>query len=307
MCASINEPAAAPDAKPLPRLCQLSQLLGDFEADATASYEARANGTPRGPMTGLPKLDRELNGALSPGLHIVHGQPGAGKTAFVLQVAANAGCPALLVTCEMSPLELLRRLTANITNTYLGRLKSGELTPASAVALARRAIEAAPLLSIVDATQAYASSLYLRDIAHQLKGNASHFLLVVDSVHSWAEAAADDKGDPIRATEYDSLNTGLAKLRTLAHQLSCPVLGVAERNRESMGKEEQGSTAGTRKFEYGAETVIALQRDLKDPEDGAGDVIVKAKFAKNRNGAAGRTVVLKFNGACQRFHEDSGK
>jgi replicative DNA helicase len=290
--------ASENSGKPLPRLCRFSDLLRDFEADVTAAHVARVTGQPRGPVTGLSTLDRELGGALWPGLHIVHGQPGAGKSAFALQVAASCGCPALLVTCEMSPLELLRRLTARVTETYLGRLKNGELRPTDAVGLARRAIASTPLLTLMDATQAHASPLYMRDCAQIAKGNASHLLLVVDSVHSWAESNGTG------ATEYDALNIGLAALRTLAHQLSCPVLVIAERNRENMKNEGMSAGAGTRKIEYGAETVIALHRDPESREDVAGEVRVKARFAKNRNGAAGKEIPLRFHGALQRFRED---
>lgn len=285
------------DEQPRLQLCRLADLLGAWEVEATAAHEARISGAARGPVTGLPQLDRELGGAFSSGVHIVHGQPGAGKTAFALQTVARCGCPALYVTCEMSPLELLRRLTARSTGTYLGRLKSGELRPQDSVALARQAAEAIPLLALADATQAYASPLWLRDAALAARGEAQHLLIVVDSVHSWAESAGS------AATEYDALNAALAALRTLAHQLCCPILAVAERNRDSINRGGLNAGAGTRKIEYGAETVLDLTRDLSHREDTAGEVEVKVKLAKNRHGAAGKEVDLFFHGALQRFRE----
>lgn len=280
-----------------PRLCRLDDLLGAWEQDAEAAHQARLSGTPRGPLSGFRNLDRELGGAFAPGVHIVHGQPGAGKTAFALQVAAGCGCPALFVTCEMSSLELLRRLTANLTGTFLGRLKSGELRPADSVALARRAAEAAPELAFADATQAYANPFWLRDAALATRGEAKHLLIVIDSVHSWAESAAHE------STEYDALNAALAVLRGLSHQLECPVLAIAERNRDSIKTGGLNAGAGTRKIEYGAETVIDLGRDPAVREDVLGEVEIKAKFAKNRHGAAGKEVLLNFHGALQRFRE----
>src|SRR5262245_6513362 len=122
----------------LPRLLRLGDLLDDWQADAQAVHDARVNGTPRGPLTGLATLDQQLGGALAPGLHILHGQPGIGKTAFGLQVAASCGCPALYLTLEMSPLELLRRIAARETDTFLGRFRTGELSPEESVRLAGR-------------------------------------------------------------------------------------------------------------------------------------------------------------------------
>ena len=279
-----------------PKLCRMSDLLGDWEADAQAAFLAHSTGAARGPVTGLAPLDRELGGFFSPGVHIAHGQPGAGKTAFALQVAASCGTPCLYLSCEMAALELLRRLTARATGTFLGRLKSGELLPQESLALARRACQSAPELGIVDGTRAYASPHYLRECAEILRGVAPHFLIVVDSLHSWAESAP-----PTGATEYDTLNVALASLRRLSHELNCPILAIAERNRDTMKGGGLSAGAGTRKIEYGAETVIDLERSAEAQADHNGEVEVRAKLCKNRNGAAGRSLSLKFHGALQRF------
>ncbi len=286
-----------PSPEPQARLIRLSDALADFRADADAAHHARVTGTPRGPVTGLKKLDFELGGAFAPGVHVVHGNAGTGKTAFGLQTASSCLCPSLFVTCEMSIVELLRRHTARITRQFLGRFKSGEMTGADAEALARQAIEAAPLMSFIDATRAPATLQLVHDAAHIVKGDHQHLLIIVDSLHSWAE------GHATGAQEYEALNEGIAALRKLAHTLKCPVLVVSERNRDSMKSGGINAGAGTRKIEYGAETVIDLDRSQDAKEDGAGEVEVKLRLAKNRHGAAGKPITLKFNGAVQQFTE----
>jgi replicative DNA helicase len=62
--------------------------------------------------------------------------------------------------------------------------------------------------------------------------------------------------------------------------------------------------AGTRKIEYGAETVLDLEVAEDAKPDARGDTQVALKLAKNRAGQAGRTIRLLFNGALQRFRED---
>jgi replicative DNA helicase len=304
----INTPAengnaangSAPASTPTPRLYPLSALLPDFCADAAAAHEARITGKPRGPISGLETIDKELAGAFSPGIHGIHGNAGAGKTAFGLQIASSCQCPALLVTCEMAPVELLRRLTARITGTYLGRLKSGEMPPDAAEALARQTIEALPMLAICDATTAPATPEYLLQAATATRRDAQHFLMLVDSLHSWAGALTATLDT---ATEYETLNTGVAALQSLAARLRAPVLFIAERNRATMKDGGLNAGAGTRKIEYAGETVLSLDREIDAPENGAGEVAIKLRFSKNRNGAAGKTVALQFNGALQRFTE----
>lgn len=300
---SEPEGEARPGSRPrrgddaAPRLCRLADLLSEVEAEAHEAHEARKSGQPRGPLTGLGDVDREMGGALPPGATMLHAAPGSGKTAFALQAAASCCCPALYVTCEMTPAELLRRHMARVSGEFLGRFKSGEMSPASVRRLALQAAEAAPLLCLVDATRAPASPKYLREVAEIARGDERHLLIVVDSLHSWAEGAVK------AATEYEVLNEALAELRTLAHQLACPVLIICERNRASMGSSGQSAGAGTRRIEYGAETVLALDRKEKAMEDGAGELEVSLTFSKNRHGAAGRVIGLKFHGALQRFRE----
>ncbi len=298
----MSDPTSEPaeNAKPenaTARLMLLRDVLGDVRRDADAAHEARTTGKPRGAISGLASLDRELAGAFAPGVHFIHGNAGAGKTAFALQTAADCQSPALFVTCEMAPAELLRRHTARATKTYLNRLKSGEMTGADAERLATQAIEAAPDLAFVDATVAPAALGFLCDCARIVKRDEKHLLVVVDSLHSWAGGLGS--GLP----EYEALNVAVSDLQRLAHRLNCAVLVVSERNRDSMKSGGINAGAGTRKIEYGAETVIDLERATEAKEDGAGEVEVTLKLAKNRHGAAGKALKLKFHGALQRFSE----
>jgi replicative DNA helicase len=291
-----------------PPLLRLGALLDSLIVDADARHEARLNGRPFGPVTGLPQLDEQLTGALAPGLHILHGSPGVGKTAFALQAAAQCGCACLYVTCEMSPLELLRRHTARVTGTYLGRLKTGELSGAQVRSLAIRAAGEAPLLAILDATEVCAPPAHVLTAAEVTRNGASvpgesrppHLLIIIDSLHSWADAFATGE-----VGEYDRLNEALAALRALSKRLDCPILAIAERNRAGMKAGGQSAGAGSRKIEYGAETVLELQMDDMVAPDANGAVTVELKISKNRNGAAGRPIELRFHGALQRYTEQT--
>lgn len=289
-----------PNPLPSPKLTRLASLLDEAEADARALYEAKQTGSALGPVTNFPRLDKEIGKAMLPGVHIVHGKPGAGKSAFGLQIAASCACPALYVTCEMRPLVLLKRLAARVTGTYLGKFSSGELTPDAAMNLYRRAASEAPGLAILDATEAPADLAAIHGAAmttRQLLPDHRHLLIVVDSLHSWADAQAID------VPEYDRLNEALQDLRGLAVKIGCPVLAVSERNRASMRRGGLDAGAGTRKIEYGAELVLDLDAPEDAQEDANGEKAITLKIAKNRNGTAGREIRLLFHGALQRFRE----
>lgn len=299
-----NGPATAtletiPPAVDTPRITRLADLLGELEADAARRAEAKRTGRPLGPRTGLDALDHALGDFLQPGLHMLHGNTGCGKTALGLQVACTCGFPALYVTCEMGPLELLRRAIARTTETYLGKLKSGELTASAVMELAHRTARECHRLTFCDATTVPAPTGLIEAALHHIRSDAEHVLLVVDSLHSWAEAVYPD------TVEYDALNLALADLRRVAAHLECPVVAVAERNRQTVTKGGLNSGAGTRKIEYGAETVLDLERDAEAGEDAFGEAVVKLKVCKNRNGAVrtGDGIALRFHGALQRFRE----
>lgn len=300
-------PAELPED--VPRLLPLPDLLAALLDEAEAQHNAVLSGTPLGPVTGLPKLDRDLAGRLVPGYHVLHGNTAAGKTSFALQVAATCGAPALFVTCEMSPLELLRRVIARAAGVYLGRLKSGEYTRAAFAEYAATALAACPGLALLDATRAYAPADHVQAVAEawRERHKAAHVLVVIDSLHAWT-GGRRDLGD---ADEYTSLGVAVVELQRMAAALGAPVLVVTERNRMSAAGGGVNAGAGSRKIEYGAETVMGLHRKTEKDEhgtprpapfDATGEVDAHVILEKNRHGAGGR-VNLRFHGALQRFTE----
>ena len=291
--------AAAP-TKPRAVLLPLKNLLAEFDAQAALLYESKRSGLKLGPETGFPTLDAALSGALLPGLHFAMGVPGVGKTAFALQVASSCGCPCLYLTCEMRPLELLRRVTARATKTYLNKFKDGTLSPADASVKVRRAVATAEGLVLLDGTAAYADAEAIMDGVEATRKAAPdnpHFLLVVDSLHAWCASAPGD------SQEYERLAAHLSALKRVSSLLNCPVLVIAERNRQSMEKGGLSSGAGHRGIEYASETVIELDMEKDVTEDAYGFKPVKLKISKNRNGQPGKTFALKFHGGFQTYAE----
>src|SRR5207247_9827457 len=64
------------------------------------------------------------------------------------------------------------------------------------------------------------------------------------------------------------LGTGQHRIDYRHVNLQCPVLAIAERNRAKMSVGGLDASAGSRRFEYGAESVLALNREKDEGADG---------------------------------------
>ena len=132
---------------------------------------------------------------------------------------------------------------------------------------------------------------------------------MIDSLHAWAGGLPGaDRG------EYEALNLSIRACLKLAADLEAPVLVVAERNRKSGKSGGQDASAGSRKFEYSAESVLALQRvDETDDEDDTRTPAGKPRQApegcramqliaqKNRHGKEGERIDLDYDPQIMRF------
>jgi replicative DNA helicase len=287
-------------APPIVRTLVLADLVEELMAEASEAHTAWQSQQPRGPVTRLAAVDLALGGFLAPGVHQLQAAPGVGKTAFCLQAAVECGFPTLFVSTEMPRLELFRRVIARTTNTYLGRFRSGELSPDEVRARALAAARQAPRLAIMDGTLAFpAPGEHILPTAEALRTRfeTRGLLVVIDSLQVWARGAGGG------ATEYELINAGLTAASALAARLSCPVLCVSHRNRPGQKTGGLHAGKGSGDLEYAAETVLELT-----PAEGATAVAattqtVLLSLHKNRHGPAGVEIPLEFEGRLQAFRE----
>lgn len=283
---------------------RLADLLAAFQTDAEVMDTARKTGKLLGPITGLEPLDYAISYRLMPGLHALTGNSGGGKTALAWQIAADCGFPALFVSCEIGPLEMFRRHVSRTTSTWLDALKNPKsehaLSLETLMQQARTACEYGQNIQLVDATQGTAGTDYLADLVRMTKEHTGGpVLLIIDSLHTWTEGLQG------QATEYERLNYAIKELRTLALQEDIPLLYIAEQsravNREAAENGTINAGAGSRKIEYGAETQISIQVDLKpDSRDAiTKEYPGKLHLTKNRHGRTG-TWNIRFHGGYQR-------
>jgi replicative DNA helicase len=286
-------------------LSDLGRLLLNEEAIAR---EARALGKPAGPVTGISQLDDELGGSLSPGIHTLLAAPGVGKTAFALQIAANCGCPALYVTAEMRQVDLLRRNTARATDTFLGKLRGGQLSEDDLKALLDKAARQCPQMAIYDAVDNPANAAEIQEKADLLRKRfgSQTILIVIDSVTDWALRTGTSQEGSATASEYLLAESALNSLKQISSNLSCPVLAIAHRNRsgqKAQGADKLHSAKATGRYEYVSESFWDLERDTSVEPDKKGQSPAELTLLKNRHGSTGLSIELRFEGRLQKFTE----
>jgi len=260
----------------------LSALVGPtLEAvQEIATHPDRLRGLP----TGLVDLDR-LTGGLQPDqLIVVAGRPGMGKSVFGVDiaraVALRAGKPVAFFALEMGEDELVQRILAAEAGVPLHVLRSGQLSDADWLSLAKaeRYLGDAPLH--IDPTPSVTMT-EVRARARRLAQRKGLSLIVVDYLQLMSPARRVEN----RQQEVAEISRGM---KLLAKDLHVPVVAVAQLNRgPEQRTDKRPQLSDLREsgaLEQDADLVIFVHRDdyydKESPRVGEVDLIV----AKNRSG-----------------------
>jgi len=214
--------------------------------------------------TGFPTLDRLLaDGGWRPGLVLLGGLPGIGKTAFALQSALHAtgrGHPVLYVSVEQSDEELLGRLFCRELGlpiaAYWNRepaYAAGARQVADRLHLARLYLRSDPTIvgEDHDGTMGRVRRWAL-DVA-EVTGAVP--LVVVDYLQRMRPAEADRRLD-----ERLRISTSGCALRQLARDLDAPVLVLSSVGRDNYeGPPSLRWFKGSGDLEYDADACIILR------------------------------------------------
>lgn len=277
----------------------------ELAREARASKESgRATlGTP----TGLADLDRTLNG-LNPGLYVLGGAPGVGKTSLVLQWAMKAAeeVPVVYVTYENSPLNLTLKAIGRLANISpsdvergvadLAKLQEGinifeSWPPGTSTRLAF--VEGTP-----DTTTAYIQGQARQAMARH---GARRCLVIVDYLQRMAHANGSGYG-----TLRENVSALTLGLRKLATQLDSPVLAISSLSRgvNNYAHPTLEALKESGDLEFTADVVLLL--GAREDALGRGPRrMVDLVVAKNRFGEADRKVGLSFNPALGDFAQEA--
>jgi replicative DNA helicase len=255
-----------------------------------------------GVTTGFVDLDKLTAGLQPSDLIIIAGRPSMGKTAFVLNIAANAalrgGTGVAVFSLEMSKEQLALRMLCAEARIDLARVRTGHLAPGELSDLAQSAhvLMSAPIY--IDDTPAI-TVLELRAKARRLwrDPNAKLGLVVVD----YLQLMRSNEGKDSREQEISEISRSL---KALAKELQVPVVALSQLNRQvenrSPPKPRLSDLRESGAIEQDADVIAFIYREEAYVEDTDKRGIAEIIVAKQRNGPVG-SVELAFLREYTRF------
>ena len=239
--------------------------------------------------TGFQGLDTLMaNGGWRPGLVLVGGLPGIGKSAMALQAcltAARDGHPVLYVSVEQSEKELLGRLFCRELQAPISSFWNRE--PGFA-AKARSAAEQLPLSQLYVRTDPYIPGEDHQGTVGRVRRWAEEIveatrrrpLVVVDYLQRMRPPEAERRLD-----ERLRISVAGLGLRQLARDLDVPVLVISSIGRGSYeGLPKLDWFKGSGDLEYDADACLILRPSSTQPLNLSGLIDVELHLVKNRYG-----------------------
>ena len=269
---------------------------------------ARTDGL-SGLESGFTKLDKMTSGWQNSDLIIIAARPAMGKTAFVLSMAKNIAVdyrnPVALFSLEMSNVQLVNRLIANVCEIESGKIKSGQLANYEWQQLDYKLKNLMDAPLYVDDTPSL-SVFELRTKARRLVREHGVRIIIIDYLQLMNASGM------AFGSRQEEVSTISRSLKGLAKELNIPIIALSQLNR---GVESREGIDGKRPqlsdlresgaIEQDADMVCFIHRPeyYKIYQDDRGNDLrgmAEIVIAKHRNGAVGE-VLLRFKGEFTRF------
>ena len=281
-------------------------VLNTLDAIEEAASSA---GRVTGIATGFTDLDYKLSGLHPSELIIVAARPAMGKTALVLSMAKNIAVdyrnPVALFSLEMSNVQLVNRLIANVCEIPSEKIKSGQLANYEWQQLDYKLKNLMDAPLYVDDTPSL-SVFELRTKARRLVREHGVRIIIIDYLQLMNASGM------AFGSRQEEVSTISRSLKGLAKELNIPIIALSQLNR---GVESREGIDGKRPqlsdlresgaIEQDADMVCFIHRPeyYKIYQDDRGNDLrgmAEIVIAKHRNGAVGE-VLLRFKGEFTRF------
>lgn len=256
------------------------------ELEAIERGEAASEGIP----TSFPDLDRLIHGLKGGQVYVVAGMSGSGKSTFVGDLVRSAAFThqqaTLVVTLEMSRLELFNKLICAHASVDHGRLTGGSMTDQDWIRVAQKCGETADAPLWIDDTPRQ-SLADIRVKAHRLhREHGPLKVIVVDLIGLVDPPAAQTREQQVAAISR--------ALKVLAGELDAAVIVVAQLNRNPNQRADKRPTQHdlreSAQIGHDASAVILLHRpEQHDRAAQVGEAVLIVD--KNRFGPEGDVTV----------------
>lgn len=275
-----------------------AQRVGAFLAPALARMRARALDQERPIALPWPSMNEALAGGIWPGLHVLVGNTGTGKSQWALQAALQAArndIPVLYVGLELGKVDLVARLVGLLTHRkwsrlFLGRDSAGKPSAAELDEVETRHAEDLAALGQIpfhldvcppmgwSYDELYRKARAMRDAypeqpddQGQPKAGTRPFLVVLDFLQLVASpvGAHEDLRERIGRAAYAG--------RAVARDLDAAVLLVSSTSRENYATLEGSAGRDKDKVEPGktpAYRLVGLGKESGEVEYAADSVLV---------------------------------
>ena len=261
------------------------------------NQKTRITGVP----TGFADLDYQTAGLHGSDLILVAARPAMGKSAFALNIAANAALrgktPVALFSLEMSKEQLVNRILCSEAMVDSNKVRTGKLEEDDWNKLASVVGPLSDAGIYIDDTPGI-SVMEIRTRCRKLKMEKNIGLIVIDYLQL---VQGSSKKNGSREQEIAEISRSL---KILAKELNVPVIALSQLSRAVEQREDHrpmlSDLRESGSIEQDADIVMFLYRDdyyNKDSEDkGLTEVII----AKHRGGSTG-TVKLVWMGNYTKF------
>lgn len=276
---------------------KLNEILKDTFSRIESLHDRQSRLT--GLSTGYYDLDDRTCGLQSSELIIIAARPSMGKTSLALNMVEHIGIvekkPVIVFSLEMSAQQVAQNMLCSHAHIDAHKLRRGFLEDKqwSALSYGMGSLSEAPIF--IDDTPGL-TVLEVRAKARRLKAQYNIQMVVVD----YLQLMEAPRGIENRQQEISIISRGL---KSLARELSIPVIAVSQLNRSVEAREfhrpRMSDLRESGSIEQDADVIILLHRDkYYDPEknDDTAELII----AKQRNGPTG-VVKLTFLSHFMRF------
>ena len=280
-------------ALPVPSLANRALAMIVKARQAAAS----PRGVP-GVPTGFKPLDAAIGG-LQTGLHILAAEPGAGKTAFALNIARHAaashGLPVVYASFDEMPERLFLKVMAARMGVGASEMLAGPVPLAALETGFAEHSDALRALCFIHADAKLSPAELVKQLSDRLQHHDKDIgLLVIDYLQPWAAAWAS-----ATRTDYRiAVGTMALELRKLANETGCPVLLVSAQNRSGQGTASMMSLRESSDLEYGADSILFITNDEAGTV-GSGRYARTLTIAKNRFGPTDVRIPIVLEGRTQ--------